>query len=70
MSSAMTSAQPISTSGTTTAGLNTPNVAAITSPGTWPRTEPRLQKYAGPSGIATPPTSVGLGENPRAAYAS
>ena len=54
----------MSTSGTTTAGLKTPNVAAITSPGTWPSTEPRLQKYAGPSGIATPPTSAGLGEKP------
>jgi hypothetical protein len=36
--------QPWSTSGMTTAGLNTPKAAATTSPGTWPMTEPRLQK--------------------------
>ncbi len=35
---------PCATSGTTIAGLNTANAAATTSPGTWPMTEPRLQK--------------------------
>jgi hypothetical protein len=35
---------PRSTQGTTTAGLNTPKVAATTWPGTWPRAEPRLVK--------------------------
>ena len=35
---------PSSTQGTTTSGLNTPNVAATTVPGTWPRTLPRLVK--------------------------
>ena len=61
---ASVSVQPYVTAGTTTAGLNTPNAAATTSPGTWPITEPRLQKYAGPSGMATPPSSAGLGPNP------
>jgi hypothetical protein len=28
----------------TTSGLNTPKAEAITSPGTWPMTDPRLQK--------------------------
>ena len=46
-------------------GLNTPNAAATTSGSTWPSREPRLVKYAGPSGIATPPNSPGLGPNPR-----
>ena len=32
------------TEGTTTAALNTPNAAAITSPGTWPSRLPRLAK--------------------------
>ena len=50
-----------STSGTTIAGLNTPNAAAITSPGTCPSTLPRLAKYDGPSGSATPLASPGLG---------
>jgi hypothetical protein len=36
--------QPKATAGTTTAGLNTANAAATSSPGTWPRHEPRLQK--------------------------
>ena len=39
-----------STAGTTASGLNTPNAAATSSPGTCPITEPRLVKYAGPSG--------------------
>jgi hypothetical protein len=46
--------------------LNTANADAISSPGTWPITEPRLQKYAGPSGIGTPFSSIGLAENPSA----
>jgi hypothetical protein len=36
--------QPNVTAGTTTSGLNTPNVAATTVPGTWPSTLPRLVK--------------------------
>ena len=32
------------TAGATTAGLNTANADATSSPGTWPITEPRLQK--------------------------
>jgi hypothetical protein len=56
--------QPSRTAGTTTAGLNTPNAAATTSPGTWPSTEPRLQKYAGPSGMATPEKVPGLASKP------
>ncbi|PQM49414.1 hypothetical protein C1Y40_00364 [Mycobacterium talmoniae] len=36
--------QPWVTAGITTAGLNTANAAAITSPGTCPNSEPRLQK--------------------------
>ena len=69
MVSASTSFQPSRRTGTTTAGLNTANAAAMTSPGTWPSTEPRLQKYAGPSGIATPAISTGLGAKPSASYA-
>jgi hypothetical protein len=37
-------AHPAATAGTTTSGLKTPKAAAITSPGTWPMTDPRLQK--------------------------
>jgi hypothetical protein len=36
--------QPKPTSGTTTSGLNTAKAEAMTWPGTWPITEPRLQK--------------------------
>jgi hypothetical protein len=61
---ASVSVQPWSTSGMTTAGLNTANAAATTLPGTWPMTEPRLQKYAGPSGAATPPKLPWLAPNP------
>ena len=63
--------QPAATAGTTAAGLNTAKAAATSSPGTWPRAEPRLQKYAGPSGSCTPLAMVpGLGPNPSATYAS
>ena len=57
---------PNVTAGTTASGLNTPNVAATTVPGTWPRTLPRLVKYAGPSGAATPLNWPMLGAKPRA----
>ena len=57
--------QPRRTPSATTAGLNTPNAAATTSGSTWPSSEPRLVKYAGPSGIATSPNVPGLGANPR-----
>jgi hypothetical protein len=35
---------PISTEGMTAAGLKTPKAEAMTSPGAWPRAEPRLVK--------------------------
>ena len=44
MVAASVSDQPNATAGTTAAGLNTPNPAATTSPGTWPISEPRLVK--------------------------
>ena len=44
IASAPAISHPAVTKGTTTSGLNTPNAAATTSPGTWPSTEPRLQK--------------------------
>src|SRR5262245_58129864 len=62
--------QPDVTAGTTTDGLNTANADATNSPGTCPRRDPRLQKYAAPSGSATPFLSAGLGEKPRPAYAA
>jgi hypothetical protein len=52
---------PRSTMRSTMAWLNTPKAAAMTEPGTWPITEPRLQKYDSISGPATPPNSPGLG---------
>jgi hypothetical protein len=62
--------QPDVTAGTTTDGLNTAKADATTSPGTCPSRDPRLQKYAEPSGRATPFLSAGLGEKPRRTYAA
>ena len=44
MVEASVTAHPRSTQGTTTAGLNTANAAATSSPGAWPSAEPRLVK--------------------------
>jgi len=68
--SASVSDQPNSTHGTTAAGLNTANAAATTRPPTWPISEPRLVKYAGPSGSATPLAAPGLAEKPSPTYAA
>src|SRR5690348_8221356 len=62
--------QPNVTAGTTTDGLNTANADATRSPGACPSRDPRLQKYAGPSGSATPFRSAGLGEKPSCAYSA
>ncbi|CAB4569471.1 unannotated protein [freshwater metagenome] len=61
---ASVSVHPYDTEGTTTAGLKTAKDAATTSPGTCPMTEPRLVKYAGPSGAITPLNSPRLGAKP------
>ena len=61
---ASVSVQPYATDGNTTSGLNTENAAATTCPGTCPITEPRLVKYAGPSGAMTPFSSRGLAPKP------
>src|SRR5690348_16700764 len=62
--------QPNVTAGTTTDGLTTANAAATRSPGACPSRDPRLQKYAGPSGSATPFRSAGLGEKPSCTYSA
>src|SRR5436190_16489148 len=62
--------QPNVTAGTTTDGLNTANADATRSPGACPRRDPRLQKYAEPSGSATPFLSAGLGGKPSCAYSA
>ena len=64
---ASVSVQPYETLGTTAAGLNTANAEATSSPGTCPRQDPRLVKYAGPSGSCTPPALPGLDAKPSAA---
>ena len=61
--------QPKVTAGTTASTLNTPKAAATSSPGACPRAEPRLVKYAGPSGRATPlGRAPGLALKPSASY--
>src|SRR5215472_2492588 len=62
---ASVSDHPAVTAGITAAGLNTAKAAATSSPGTCPSEDPRLQKYADPSGIAIPLRSAGLAEKPR-----
>src|SRR5690348_13727799 len=62
--------QPNVTAGTTTDGLNTANADATRSPGACPSRDPRLQKYAEPSGRATPLRSAGLGGKPSCAYSA
>ena len=44
MVGASVSVQPKVTAGTTASALNTPKAAATSSPGAWPRAEPRLVK--------------------------
>src|SRR4029077_19496970 len=68
MVAAFVSDHPNVTAGMTAAGLNTAKAAATSSPGTCPSNDPRLQKYADPSGIAIPWRSAGLGEKPRVTY--
>ena len=55
---------PYATAGTTASGLNTANAAATTLGETLPISEPRLVKYAAPSGIASPSKFAGLAAKP------
>jgi len=67
---ASVSVHPKRTPRTTTSGLKTPKAAATTCGSTWPSNDPRLVKYAGPSGAATSPNLPGLGANPSFSYAA